>query len=355
MAQKEEILDGIRVCRFQYFLNNYQTLTYEGGILSRLKLNKLRLMLVPFFLVAQVLAIVKIIKKEEIDYVHAHWIIPQGLCAVLAKKVFNYKTPVICTSHGGDLFALNGKIMTCLKKWVLNNCEKITVVSDVMRDVLIDLGLPENKISIISMGVDLTKIFIPDEKGTKQKDLLLFVGRLVEKKGVRYLIDAINIVQASHPGVRLLIVGDGPERKGLELKTQKLGLKEKVSFLGAKIQYDLIELYQKASITIFPFIVADDGDQEGLGLVVIEAMGCGCAIIVSDMPAIHDVVDDRRNGLLVRPKDVGDLVDKISYIIENPELAKELGHEARYSVLGRYDWQIIGKKYGNLFESVYVD
>lgn len=355
MARKEEVLDGIRVCRYQYFFNNYQTLAYEGGILSRIKQNKFRSILVPFFLIAHVVSLAKIIKKGEIDYIHAHWIIPQGFCAVIVKKMFNCSAPIICTSHGGDLFALNGYLMTCLKKWVLKNCDKITVVSTAMCNVLINLGLPEKKISVISMGVDLSRKFIPHDTYVKQKGLLLFVGRLVEKKGVKYLIDAVSRVQGEHADVRLLIVGDGPEKKSLELKTKRLGLTKKISFLGAKTQYELIELYQKASIAVFPFIVANDGDQEGLGLVVIEAMGCCCATIVSDLPATHDVVNNNKNGLLVRPKDVDELASKIHYIIKNPGVAIELGQEGRNSMLRRYDWEIIGKRYIRLFNSYYVD
>ena len=352
---KHEICNDIEVYRYQYFLKKYQTLTYEGGVLTRLKQKKVRFLLIPFFFIAQILFIRKILKTEKIDLIHAHWIIPQGICAVIVNKTLKKKVPIICTSHGGDLFALRSSIFTALKRWVLNNSNKITVVSSVMRDVLIEMGLAKEKISIISMGVDLKGKFILNEKKERRSKSIISVGRLVEKKGVKYLARAVANLKRRYSDINLIVVGDGPDKTLLELEAKKLNINNNIQFLGAKSQQELVTLYQSSLIAVFPFVIASDGDQEGLGLVVIEAMGSGCATIVSDLPATNDVVDDKINALFVKPEDVDDLTDKISYLIENPHITNAFSKQGRLSVLEKYDWEVIANKYINLLNNVSVD
>lgn len=351
-ARKIEIIEGIRIIRYQYFLSAYQSLAYEGGIISRIKENKFRLILIPFFLIFQIVTIARLIKKERFYCIHAHWVIPQGICAVLATKLTASPVPVICTLHGADLFALNGKFITRLKLWTLKNCEKVTVVSGAMRNVLLNMGLVKPDIEVISMGVDLKQKFIPDGLQTGSANRVIFAGRLVEKKGVKYLIDAFQIVQKTHPDLKLLIAGQGPEKNILESQVASLKLNDKITFLGAVAQNDLIELYQKSNIAVFPFVIAKDGDQEGLGLVVVEAMGCECAVIASDLPAIKDTVTNKVNGLLAEPGDVGSLADQIVYLLDNPEVAMKFAAQGRSDMLSKYDWSIIGQRYTELLSSV---
>jgi glycosyltransferase involved in cell wall biosynthesis len=119
--------------------------------------------------------------------------------------------PFVATSHGADLFALKARPLQALKRHVVRRASAITVVSTAMRDELARIGVRTDKITVQPMGVDLHGQFIPDPAITRSRDELLFVGRLVEKKGLQYLIDAMPAIVAAKPSAFLTIAGFGPE------------------------------------------------------------------------------------------------------------------------------------------------
>lgn len=157
-----EIMDGLRVIRFPYCFRRRENLaTYGGGILNRLRASRLGYFLVPLFLTGQLWALIRLLRREPFDVIHAHWIIPQGLVAVIAVWLAQRPVPLVCTSHGGDLFALSGRPLQRLKCWVIDRCQALTVVSSAMRAVVIGMGVDPGKVEVISMGVDLRYRFTP--------------------------------------------------------------------------------------------------------------------------------------------------------------------------------------------------
>jgi phosphatidyl-myo-inositol dimannoside synthase len=116
----------------------------------------------------------------------------------------------------------------------------------------------------------------------------VFVGRLVPKKGLEHLLDALHQLRQAGVSFSAEIVGHGPLAGTLAEKTRTLGLDDRVRFAGPVSHDSLADHYQRAAIAVFPFVEAADGDQEGFGLVMVEAMGCGCAVIASDLPAVRE-------------------------------------------------------------------
>ena len=350
-ARLQETLSGISVTRFRYFIPRLQSLAYQGGILTRLRQNPLRVIQVPFFMLGEILAISRLLKTHRFSVIHAHWIIPQGLAAVLAN--FNRKDspPILVTSHGADIYGLRHPLFTAIKRWVLHRCDAISVVSQAMRETLQDLS-PGVRSELISMGTDLTEMFKPDKTISRQRATVLFVGRLVEKKGVRYLIDAFATVLRQHPEAELWIAGYGPEESRLRRQIKQLRLESNIRFLGAVEHCKLPELYRKSTITVIPSIVAASGDQEGLGLVIVEALGCECPVIASDLPAIHDVVKESMTGLLARPADSDHLAAQINLLLSDREMRNRLGLNGRNHVLQYFDWHNIYLRYGKLLTSL---
>ncbi len=195
----EEVLDGIPVFRFRYCFESWQTLAYNGGILPNLKQNRLRLLLVPLFFVSQLMLAIRLLRKNHYDIIHAHWIIPQGLVALLARPFARGRPAVVLTSHGGDLFALQGTLLSWLKKSITHRADALTVVSSAMQRTALEMGLKDERdISVIPMGVDSHNTFIPPAQSVSRKGLL-FVGRLVDKKGIEYLLKALPRVLARSP------------------------------------------------------------------------------------------------------------------------------------------------------------
>jgi len=182
-SKRKENMAGLRVIRFPYFFSQWEKLAmHGGGILNQLKTNPAYYLMVPFFLLGQLLAIIRLVRNEHFDLIHAHWLIPQGFIAALSLLITGKRVPLLCTSHGGDLFALKGKGLQRLKRWVMDKSAALTVVSTAMKKTVVDMGIVPDKVEVIPMGVDLKGLFTPDPGVQRKTDELLFVGRLVEVK-----------------------------------------------------------------------------------------------------------------------------------------------------------------------------
>jgi glycosyltransferase involved in cell wall biosynthesis len=347
-AKRHEIIDGINVYRYSYFFSRLQNLTYKGGILANLKNNPLNYLLVPLLILAQGLALYRRLAATEYRYIHAHWIIPQAMIATIVLSITGKQSPaLICTSHGGDLYALNTLILNRIKRWTIDRCAHFCVVSNAMKQKAIELGGAAEKIRVMPMGVDLVDVFRPVAAVRRSEHRIIYVGRLVEKKGVRFLIEAMSTVIRSFPDAELLIVGDGPLRAGLEAQVTEAGINAHVRFHGSVQHNHLPALYSSASIAVVPSVIAASGDQEGLGLVIIEALGCECAVVASDLEAISDVLDPH-TGCLARPGDAADLAAKITLLLKDPVLRKDLAIRGRHSVAARFDSRITAASYYRL-------
>lgn len=351
-ALEHEIMHNIRVVRFRYFFERFETLCYEGGILSRLKVQPLRYLLIPFFMGFQLFATYRLIKTEKIALIHAHWIIPQGLVACLLRYMLRQPLAILCTSHGGDLFSLKGKFFRFLKRRILLNVQAISVVSSGMADEIKSICRPFNPvISIIPMGVDLQHTFVPST-AAKRPFSLIFVGRLVEKKGVSYLIDALPAILEKFPETHLSIIGTGPEFEELNKQVANLQLSKHVEFLGAVSNIDLPRYYQQHQIAVFPFVIAENGDREGLPVVVSEAIGCGCCVVTSNLPGIEDIITNARNGLLVCQRNSASVSNAINELFSNPEKMEHYSSNYRDDIIEKQDCRSVADQYKNLLESL---
>ncbi|MCA9487221.1 MAG: glycosyltransferase, partial [Nanoarchaeota archaeon] len=326
-SQKEEIVEEIHVHRFKYWFNLENNLA-DGAILPNLKKNKFLFSQIPFFFLAQIFAAKRILKKENIKTIHAHWIIPQGFVAVVCKIFFVKDCKIIITTHGADIFGL--KKMNWLKKWTLSKASKVTVVSNAIKTEAQKIGYG-NEIDVIPMGVDLTA-FSPKKRdlnlrekyGAKKGTLLLFAGRLAEKKGVSYLLDAMPKVLAKYKKAKLLIIGSGPLEKELKAQVRKLKIEENIIFTGSIQNAELPRYYASADIFVGPSIVASDGDAEGFGLVFVEAMGSGSLVITTDLPAMQDIVQNKKTGYIVPQKDSISLANTILESLKDKKKAQEI-------------------------------
>lgn len=350
-AKKKEVNGGVTVYRYRYAPSSLQLLAYGGGLLDNLKAQRWLIIFLPFFFFSQLFSAIKLLKNNDYDAINAHWIIPQGLVAVLARSLSRKKLPLVMTSHGADLFALDQGPFRVLKQWLLSRCQHLTVVSHAMKKfVLSSYSFPMDKISVNPMGVDLCRFVKPEV--APDRNQIIFVGRLVEKKGVEYLIRAFEMIVNVRPGAHLIIVGGGPLEDSLKQLSSELGISAFVEFTGAVTNEHTIALYQKAEIAVIPSVVESGGNQEGLGLTLVEAMGCGCAVVASDLPAIHDVVINGKTGLLARPRDPEDLAEKIKILMGDSIYRKKLVESASLRIKEEFDWSSVGQGYRGLFAEI---
>lgn len=348
-AAREEHMAGVQVHRFRYFYPGKKGLAYDGGMLMNIQRHPWLLFSLPFFLMSQLYAAWRIARRHRIALVHAHWVIPQGVVAWVL-RLFYRRAPLVVTSHGGDVYGLNGRVTGMLKRGVYRSSAAVTVVSQAMAEEL------EGHVSgvdahVAPMGVDLKQFFRPTLPLEGRRDVI-FVGRLVEKKGVDVLLRAFAGISAARPEVRLRVVGHGPLRESLESLAEELGIGQAVEFTGPVPNLEVPNLLNQHAIAVVPSVVASSGDQEGLGLVSIEAMGCGCAVIASDLPAIRDVVTHEITGLMFPPGEVAVLADCLERVLKDEPLRLHLAEAGRANVLKKFDWEQAAQNYRSIFSRV---
>ncbi|MBD5396184.1 MAG: glycosyltransferase family 4 protein [Lachnospiraceae bacterium] len=339
-AKDREILEGVEVIRYHYFpIHKWETLCYPGAIVSRIKEKKIRVLLVPFLLLSLYLHLFKLL--PQFDMVHAHWLIPQGIVQSF------FKTPYIVTGHGGDVTSMNQGILRKLKIRCLKRADHVTVVSEHLKNIIQQM-VPEIHPDIISMGVDAGKFggqyYVSNYFGQGNRKVVLFVGRLVEIKGVEYLIEAMKSVDAL-----LVIVGDGPLKDKLQLKADGLG-KNEVKFLGGKTHEELKNIFASADVFVIPSITAADGAKEGFGLVILEAMASGLPVIASNSGGIPQLIQNGINGLLCEEKDIEALSISINKLLNDKQLSQQLVDNGKRTIK-QYDYSLIAKKYDEILRN----
>lgn len=338
-AKEKEILEGMKVIRYHYFpVHKWETLCYPGAIVPRIKEKKIRVMLVPFLFMALYYQLFR--RLSSYDIVHAHWIIPQGIIQSLFRK------PYIVTGHGGDVTSLNKGLMRKLKIRCLKRAQYVTVVSDDLKIQIKNLA-PGLESSVISMGVDISKFgkqyAVENYFGQDDKKVVLFVGRLAEKKGVTYLIEAMKAIDAV-----LVIAGDGPLKETLMEQARYQG--DKIRFIGAQTHDQLKIMYASADVFAAPFITAADGDKEGLSVVVLEALASGLPIVASGVGGVGELLDDRETALLCDEKNIDQLTEAILEVLHDDELAARLRKNGA-ELVKQYDYKEIAAKYVKAMET----
>lgn len=336
-AKAREVMAGVKVVRYRYWPLSH-TLA-DGAILDNLKAKKSNWLQVPFLF----LGLIRAIKKLNPDLIHAHWIIPQGFAATIAAP----KAKLLVTTHGGDIYALNHSVLKNIKKRVLRKAAAISTVNSEMRDRLVSWGIAESKIAVLPMGVDLQAARIQTQRKPHR---LAVVGRLVEKKGIGYLLDALRLGRdkGSFPAdLELIIAGDGPWRNQLEASAKGLP----VRFLGNQAKEAIRELFASSQIALLPSVTASSGDQEGLPVTLLEAGAAGCFVIASHLPGINEVVVDGQTGLLVPQRDPEAILLALEKAFSDNKLVSDC-QLALQAKVAEFDHDVVGAKYSALLESI---
>ncbi len=341
----------VKVHRFRYLPRRMQRLAYGSGILPNLRGNRWLILQLPFFAVGQLVALLYWCRKLHPQVIHAHWLLPQGLIAVAVGKLF--AIPIITTAHGGDAFALQGGITAHLKRWTIRHTDCWTANS---RATSCAIGQVTKPPVIIPMGIETT-LFHPGVEAdqrmqvTNDTHTILFVGRLVEKKGVCYLLDAFAHLSASRQSTtRLYIIGDGILKRDLQSQARILGIDEQVEFLGNIPNQQLPACYCAADLFVAPSIQDKQGDTEGLGVILLEAMACGTAIIASAIGGITEVIQDRENGLLVSPANSAMLAATIERALQDQDMRCAMAKTALLTVEQHYQWKKISDDFSTIYD-----
>ncbi len=284
----------------------------------------------------------------QVEHVHAHFVWLEGIAAGIANDLIGVTFSI--HPHAFGLFSRNQRDVRC----ELENASQVISVSSYHRNYIAKLcpKISPAQIEVVYYGID-PHYFRPASKQASDGPIrILSVGRLVEKKGYEYLIDACALLAKRKVAFQCQIVGDGSLREALQARIARHGLQDRVTLLGALGQAQILELYQHSDIFALPCVRARDGDQDGLPNVLIEAMACELPVVTTPLTGIPDLVHDGENGVLVKERDVPSLAVALEKLIVDESLRRQLGQQARQKVLADFQIQHNAAQMATIFRRV---
>ena len=278
----------------------------------------------------------RILKEKKIDIMHSQTRISSVLALWVSRKT---SIPFVYTAHGFLNPRWARRTFPCWGKLV------IAISQPVKEHLLRNFGLGEDRIRLVHNGIDVKRNQKPETSnqneikkgyGLKEGPIVGIIARLSEVKGHRYLLMAMKKVIAEIPDAQLLIVGEGPIKKGLQGLAKELGIIQNVYFIPAVS--DTVEPLSVMDVFVMPSL------EEGLGLSIMEAMLAGVAVAATDAGGISTLVKDNQTGILVKPADAHNLALAIIELIKNKEKARSLSSSARDLIVREFSLEKMARE-----------
>lgn len=340
--------DGIFVHRFRYCPKAWENLTHGEGAPTKVQ-NPFYFLVAAAYILAGTGQLFWLCRRQKPDLLHVHWPFPHGMMAFPAKQWL--KIPMIFSFHGAELLlARKFSFVSAILRWLIPHSREITANSSFTRNLIAQLC--DRPVHQIPYGLTITAK-PPQPRPLGEPPRLLFVGRLIERKGLRYLLQALPAILEKEP-VRLRVVGRGDEEGALTALCRKLGIAGQVDFLGFLSNEALVEEYAKCDIFVLPSIVDRKGDTEGLGIVMLEALAHAKPVVASAVGGIGDIIQSGKTGLLIAPRDPQALADAIEQLLANPSYAAQLGQQGLREVQTRFSWSNIVPLWCEVFALVFA-
>lgn len=330
-------IDGIEVKRFRYAPAFIERLTHEEGATYKIRNAFMQLLAIPYIIMGCLMA-GWCAFRGDYDVIHVHWPFPHGIMGQVARWVSG--KPLVIMSHGAEFALARRKpwITRFLKQSLRAADLRIANSSDTARHVTHCCG---QHCHVLPYGttVSAAESAAPDN----QVPRVLFTGRLIERKGLEYLLKAVPMILKQGPA-EFVITGDGDQRKKLEAITSELGIDAHVNFLGFISTEELAEEYSRCDVWVNPGIVDSWGDAEGLGIGSIEAYSYFKPVVASNVGGIPDTVRDGETGFLVPQKDSLALAKAINELLRDPAKRKRFGKAGFKFARETFSWsRIVGE------------
>lgn len=331
-ALETHTIDDVEVVRFRYAPKSVENLTHEQGAPNKINRWYRQALGVPYVAMGRRAAI-KLARERNFDVIHAHWPFPHEPIGTAAAAACN--APLVMTCHGAE-FALARR-----KKWVAEILKRSLRKADALiansNDTMAHIkNLSGCTADVIPFGTTVkAKPYVPT---LNEVPRILFTGRLIERKGVEYLIRAMPKMLAKQP-VQLIITGDGDQREMLEQEATRLGVEQQVRFLGFVSNDQLNEEYANCDVWVNPSVIDSRGDTEGLGVGSIEAYAHQKPVVASNVGGIPDTIQHGLTGWLVPEKDPQALASAIMDLVENPHRAASFGQAGLSYAVTAFNWE----------------
>jgi glycosyltransferase involved in cell wall biosynthesis len=274
-----------------------------------------------------------VMRSRGCAHVHSHFVWGGGTAAWMVSKLCGCTFSI--TAHAFDIY--DERMRDGLYRKKLSDASFVATIAEFNRQTLLaEMAGLRDKLHVVRCGIDMP---VGGERAVGKRDAavtVLSVARLTEKKGLRYLLEALEILRRDEPAIRFRtrIIGDGEDRESLTASAQRLGVE--VSFLGATAVSCVLEQMDEADLFVLPCVVTSSGDRDGIPVVLMEAMAKGLAVISTPVTGIPELVRDGRSGLLVPERDARALANAMRLLAEDPVLRLGLGREAQRAVRLEY-------------------
>ena len=342
----DQVARGIPIHRFRYFPAQWENLTHEETAPDRMRKSLLYRVMPAFYVAAGMIAAWRLARKSRYDIVHVHWPMPHALFGWSAQRAAGSR--VVATFYSVEVRWIS-RGMPALKaflRWTIRFPDRaVAISSTTAAEIRTVANVP---VDVIPYTIALPPAAPASAPAGETR--VLFVGRLVKRKGVDVLLRAM--AQMTDLPVRLSVVGDGPEMDTLVALAGELGVANRVEFVGRVSDERLRQEYARASMFVLPAIVDERGDTEGLGVVLLEAMNSRVPVIASDAGGIVDIVEHEKTGLLVPPGDAAALATATRRLASDGAKAKALGEAGYRRLVERFSWDSIVDRWLAIYAQV---
>lgn len=321
----------------------------------------------PFYFLAARRALERLVRREGIEMIHAHWILPNGFVASQVSRATG--VPFAATLHGSDVFmAERNPLFGAMARRALAGAAHVTSCSGELRTRLLRIGGEEHgdKVLLVpngtrpvgdrpsgagegpakSLAESLAALGVDLPAGARP---IVAVGRLVDKKGFVHLVDAAPRILERIPDAWIVIGGGGPLEEPLRRRAEALGVAERVLLPGGLSHDQVLDLLAAAEVVVMPSVRDPRGNVDGLPIVVLEAMAAARPVVATDVSGIPMAIEHERTGVLIPEKDPDAVAGAVIDLLESPERARALGEAARDRVLTELNWDAVAAIHDRLY------
>ncbi len=296
----------------------------------------------------------RLFRNNNFDFIHSHTIIPNGVIGNLLK--LKYKIPHIVTIHGADIYSAINHSLNCYfsVKEVINNADIVGFVSEKLKKLAIEKKVVDEtkaNIKVIYNGIKLPiKVAeINWDDSNKNSVRILSVGFATKRKGYEYVIKSIAELRTKYNNIRYYLIGDGIDLNYFKNIAKEQKVDDITYFLGAKKNKDVLAYMKNADIFILP------SWDEAFGVVYLEAMMMKCPVIGTYNEGISELVEHGKNGYLVKPKSVKQIVTVLTLLLENPVERTKISNEGYKTVINNFSWEKNANEYLDAINKLIID
>ncbi|HEX5216525.1 MAG TPA: glycosyltransferase [Vicinamibacterales bacterium] len=321
---------------------------YAGGLRADTALKAAAWAIAPAALAAGWFKAWRVATKKRATVMHGHWVIPGGVTAMLAAG----SRPLVISLHGSDVFVAeqHGAVRRAARA-AFARAAWVTACSDDLRTRAIAIGADASRIETVPYGVDavrfapnaVTRAAVRRERGLGDAPVVFAAGRLVNKKGFEFLIDAAARLRVDLPSLRVLIAGDGDLRD--ELAQRAAAIAPAVQLIGNAGQDEVARLCAAADVIAVPSVHDQAGNVDGLPNFALEALASATPVIATGVGGLPAVVRDGLTGRIVAERDAAALAAAIDSLLARPAEARTLGDAARALVMRDYGWARVAERF----------